>query len=230
MGRLWDWRIYAQSFPNVRIETGEFIGFGPTRNHAASFAKFDWILAIDADECLDDNLHSAIDNLPLERENTVYQLRRHNYFLGKKLRFGAQANNKIVRLYHRGHTSFNKGAVHEKVLIPDGTQIQTLCGFLEHNPIASLYEQIQKMNAYSELPRGKRAETRPATAFQAASHGLWAFFRSYVLFLGVLDGWRGLVCAVGDANGRFYKYMKRVACQDPAATKSLPQTHHKNPD
>ena len=36
----------------------------------------------------------------------------------------------------------------------------------------------------------------------------WAFVRSYLLQLGFLDGWRGLVIAVCDANGVFFKYMK----------------------
>jgi hypothetical protein len=37
----------------------------------------------------------------------------------------------------------------------------------------------------------------------------WAFFRTYIVQLGVLEGWRGMVIAVSNANGSFYKHMKR---------------------
>jgi hypothetical protein len=37
---------------------------------------------------------------------------------------------------------------------------------------------------------------------------IWAFFHTYVIRLGFLDGWRGLVIAVSDSNGTFYKYIK----------------------
>jgi hypothetical protein len=36
---------------------------------------------------------------------------------------------------------------------------------------------------------------------------VWAFIRSYILRLGVLDGWRGLLISVSEANGVFYKYI-----------------------
>ena len=209
----------CSKFPNVRVETGEFMGFGPTRNHAASLARFDWILAIDADECLDPKLRNVIRNLPLGKKNTVYQLRRSNHLLGKRLRFGSHASDKIVRLYHKNHAAFNDAMVHEKVGASKEAKLQILPGHLEHYQISSLYEGIQKMNIYTEIS-AKSGPTLPANPFQAVGHALWSFFRSYFLFLGILDGWRGLVCAAGEANGRFYKYMKRVARQDPAATQS----------
>ncbi len=206
-------------FPNVRIETGEFMGFGPTRNHAASLAQFDWILAIDADECLDRTLCGAISGLSLEKRDVIYRLRRDNYFLGKRLRFGSQTSDKIIRLYHRDYAAFNNAMVHEKVTVTQRLEIQVLPGRLIHNPISSLYESIQKMNTYTEA----QAEAHPflaANSLQATGHAAWGFFRSYVLFLGILDGWRGLACAVGEANGRFYKYMKRVARQDTSGPDS----------
>lgn len=139
-------------FQNVRIEIGEFMGFGPTRNHAANFAKFDWILAVDADECLDQELQSAIKSIPLKQKDIAYRLRRDNHYLGKKLHFGSQSSDRITRLYHKDYAEFNDSMVHEKVIATSQKlKIQTLPGCLIHNPISSLYESIQKMNLYTEI-------------------------------------------------------------------------------
>ena len=207
-------------FQNVRIEIGEFMGFGPTRNHAASLARHDWIFAIDADEYLDQDLQSTLKSLSLNQKNIAYQLRRNNYYLGRKLHFGSHASDKITRLYHKDYAKFNNSMVHEKVVaLSQKLKIQAIPGCLVHNPISSLYESIQKMNLYTEIQVNTQYPP-PASSLQATGHALWGFFRSYVLFLGMFDGWRGLACAVGEANGRFYKYMKRVAHHDLATINS----------
>ena len=73
------------------------------------------------------------------------------------------------------------------------------------------------MTRYSQLMRGQNH--RVLSAPTIALRGIWAFFRTYVLRLGFLDGWRGLVIAVSDANGVFFKYMEPYA-DDAIATES----------
>jgi hypothetical protein len=43
---------------------------------------------------------------------------------------------------------------------------------------------------------------------KAVGHALWAFFRSYFLRAGFLDGREGFMLAVSTAEGTYYRYLK----------------------
>jgi hypothetical protein len=49
---------------------------------------------------------------------------------------------------------------------------------------------------------------KTATPLSAVMHGCWTFFRSYVLRRGFLDGSMGLVLAISNAEGSYYRYLK----------------------
>ena len=53
-------QVIAARYPNVQLIEGGFDGFGTTKNRAASYAKHDWILIIDSDEVVDDELLHAL--------------------------------------------------------------------------------------------------------------------------------------------------------------------------
>ena len=51
----------VESYKNVNLIKGDFFGFGPTKNKAASYAKNDWILILDSDEVIDIDIDVDID-------------------------------------------------------------------------------------------------------------------------------------------------------------------------
>src|SRR5689334_4910244 len=67
----------AQKFPNTKVISGTFAGFGPTHNTASSLATYDWILSIDSDEVLTPQLADEILSLSFNPKH-VYQIDRHN--------------------------------------------------------------------------------------------------------------------------------------------------------
>ena len=74
----------VKSFKNVKIFKEEFIGFGPLKNRALKYAKNDWVLYIDSDKILTNELAKEIKNLTLN-SNTVYALKRDNYYKQKHI-------------------------------------------------------------------------------------------------------------------------------------------------
>jgi len=52
----------AKTFKNVSLIQGEFKGFGWTKNHAAKFAKNNWILSLDADETISMQLANTLSS------------------------------------------------------------------------------------------------------------------------------------------------------------------------
>ncbi|MEO1573674.1 MAG: hypothetical protein AAFU65_01800, partial [Pseudomonadota bacterium] len=111
--------------------------------------------------------------------------------------------------FHRQHHRFTDAAVHEKVATHDQTRLVTLPGTVLHAAVRDLGQFLQKVDRYTEIRRQTQSRTYPAPIIVLKA--AFAFFRSYVLELGILAGWRGLAIAWSNANGVFYKYMKILA-------------------
>ncbi len=195
--------------PNVRLVRGEFFGFGPTKRHATQLAAGDFVLSLDADEIVSAELLEALDRLDLAHGPRAYALNRHNLLLGKHVRRGGWGDNWLVRLFDRRVCAFDDARVHEKIVVPAGAAVARVEGPLWHQAVTDIDQFLQKISFYSGLSRsaGGRLRSPLGIAVGAA----WAFFRSYVLQAGFLEGWRGLVIANCEAQGSFFKHMKRYA-------------------
>jgi glycosyltransferase involved in cell wall biosynthesis len=202
-------REICARYPNVRVVTGEFSGFGPTKAHAASLARGDWVLSIDADEYLSPELLDAIRSLRLDDAGVAYAIERCNLFMGKHVRHGGWGDNWLVRLFDRRTCSFSDRAVHEKVVVPDDVRVERLDGVLWHQAITELGQFLTKIELYSQLSLLRNRPTH--NPFVISIMTVLSMFRSYVVKRGFLDGWRGLVIAFFDGAGVFYRYMLRYA-------------------
>jgi glycosyltransferase involved in cell wall biosynthesis len=195
----------AARYPNVHIQRGEFNGFGATRNVAASFARNDWVFSLDADEVMSEALKASVAGLALGDSETAYSVERQNYLLGKRIRFSGWGSQWLTRLYNRTTHAFTDAAVHEKVALAAGEQAMPLTGTLRHTAMRDAGDFLVKMHRYTMLKAGESKRTyHPAVIVLKT---VWAFIRSYILRLGMLDGWRGLLISVSEANGVFYKYI-----------------------
>ncbi|MDE2091167.1 MAG: glycosyltransferase family 2 protein [Gammaproteobacteria bacterium] len=195
----------AGRYPNVRICKGEFTGFGPTRNAAAGLARNDWVFSLDADEVVEASLLASISGLALDDPQQAYAVERQNYLLGKRVRHGGWGSQWLTRLYNRRSHRFTEVAVHEKVELKNGEPAVQLAGSLRHTAMRDAGDFLVKMHRYTMLKAGESTRTYPPGIILLKS--LWAFMRAYFLRLGLLDGWRGLLISVSEANGVFYKYM-----------------------
>ena len=206
----------CRRFANVRVETGDFFGYGKTKNHAVSLARGDWVLSIDADEYVSEALLAELETLELE-ESVAYEVERHNLFLGKDVRRAGLGANWLVRLFNRRRCRFSDVLVHEKVIVPADCTTVRLRGALWHQACTDLNQILEKISRYSELNRRDGAPTR--SILNICVRSAWAFFKSYVLRAGFLEGWRGIVIANGDAMGTFFKHVKRYADKAVASEK-----------
>lgn len=202
-----DTNSIAVSYDNVKIIEGEFIGFGPTKNRAAEFASTDWILSLDSDEVLNEELVNEITQQDFLDKYNVFFLNRDNYFLNIK----TSTNNFIARIYNRHYTQLTDDVVHEKIIITDKTNKIMLKKTFKHNNITDINQSLTKMIHYTDLgAKDKKTCFFIIVIFRA----LFAFFRKYLLRLHILNGWRGFVISINQANRSFYKYVKQyINCQ-----------------
>ena len=75
-------------------------------------------------------------------------------------------------------------------------------------------DRYSSLSAPAVIERGKRP-----TVATALMHGAAAFFRSYVLKRGFLDGSHGLMLAIGNAEGSYYRYVKAMLAKTEQTNK-----------
>jgi glycosyltransferase involved in cell wall biosynthesis len=183
--------------------------FGPTKNHAVSLAKNDWVLSLDADEAISSELRQFLERWVPESSHCVGLIRRDNYLMGKLVDKGGWGADWLVRLFNRKEHLFNDNAVHESVQLSATTVQERIPLPIRHNAVQHLGQFLEKIDKYSEIRRQTSNKTmHPALI---ALRSIFAFFRSYIIKGGLLAGWRGLVIAWNEANGVFFKYMKIYA-------------------
>ena len=197
----------ARGYPNVRVATRPFEGFGRLRNLAADLASNDWILALDSDEILSPALLAELKSLALHPQS-VYSMPRQNYYNGKHIKGCGWHPDRVLRLYHRRWTAYAETRVHESLRLPEGSQVHKLDAPLLHTPFRSAAEFLAKMQHYSTLFAEEHAGKKKASAIKAFFHGAWAFFRSYVLQRGFLLGAEGFTVSLYNAGSVTYKYLK----------------------
>ncbi|MFA7092250.1 MAG: glycosyltransferase family 2 protein [Arcobacteraceae bacterium] len=193
-------------FHNVNLVQGEFKGFGWTKNHAASFAKNDWILIIDSDEVVDAQLLEVLKTKTLD-EKTVYKLNFKAFYKDIQVKFCGWNNQKIKRLYNKTQTGYNSNDVHEDI-VTEGFKIELLEGSINHYSYHTISQFVQKADHYSTLFAKNNIGKKSSSPTKAFFNGMYSFFRTYVLKRGFLDGYVGLVIAFSHMVTNFYKYIK----------------------
>lgn len=200
----------ARSLGARVLQTPDWPGFGPQKNRAVDMATGDWVLSIDADEQVTPELRAQILATIAKGGAdgcVAYNISRRSSYCGQYMRHSGWYPDRVLRLFRRGHARFSDHAVHES-LQADGP-VGLLEGDLLHQSFADFESVLDKVNRYSSASakalaaRGKRGSLGKALA-----HGWWAFFRTYVLKRGFLDGQLGLALAISNAEGTYYRYLK----------------------
>jgi glycosyltransferase involved in cell wall biosynthesis len=191
----------------ARVVPHSFAGFGPQKNFALSLAQGDWVLSIDADERVGADLAEAIIGATAADKHDGYEISRLSYFCGRAMWHSGWYPDRVLRLFRRGQGRFSDDLVHERVIC-DG-RIGRLAGTLSHHSVDRLEQALSRVDRYSTAGAAMLAGSGRKVSFMSGiSHGLWSFFRAYVLRLGFLDGREGFLLAVANAEGTYYRYMK----------------------
>ena len=193
----------------ARVVTKEWLGFGRQKQFAVEQAAHDWVLCLDADECVSPELAASIVRALDAPGAPVYRMARRNRFLGRWLRHGEGYPDWSPRLFDRRRARWSEDAVHEKVLY--AATPGTLSGDLLHDSAEDLGHYLEKQNRYTGLAarelhqRGLRAGIA-----ELLFSPLVRFVKFYFVRLGFLDGLPGLVhISIGCMNS-FMKYAKLI--------------------
>jgi glycosyltransferase involved in cell wall biosynthesis len=202
-------RAIAAEFGARVLDAPDWPGFGPQKNRAIDACTGDWVLAIDADERVEEPLRAEIESALARPEFDVYAMPRRSTYCGRFIRHGGWRPDYVTRLFRRGTARYSDARVHERLVTQ--RPVGRLRAPLTHFSFRSMDQVVEKMNRYStESARMLVDQGRTPGLASAIVHGLAAFFRTYVLRLGFLDGRHGFLLAVSNAEGSYYRYVKAM--------------------
>jgi glycosyltransferase involved in cell wall biosynthesis len=233
----------AKSF-GAKVFLEAWKGYAAQKNSAIDKATGDWILSLDADEEVDQDLAAHIGHLLLGQSQDVmkdgvavykitvvastvcgFWVQRKNEFLGRWIKHGGFWPDSKLRLFRKGSGRFEDRAVHEDVRLSEGGTGQ-LEGALLHHSYPTLADYLDHMNRYSSLGAEMvvaKGEVR-FSAFNILVRPAATFLHNYVFRLGFLDGREGLLLHLYHAVYVSWKYAKawELARQGNARNSSKP--------
>jgi glycosyltransferase involved in cell wall biosynthesis len=191
----------------ARVEHHPFAGFGAQKNFALSLASGDWVLSVDADERVSPALAAEFKAAIAHGDADGYEMPRRSSFLGRAMRHSGWYPDYVLRLFRRGRARFSDHLVHERVVCTG--EVRRLKEPLTHHPVERLEDALARMDRYSSAGAEQMiASGRRVSFLSGFGHGLWTFLRVYVFRAGFLDGREGLLLAIANAEGSYYRYMK----------------------
>jgi glycosyltransferase involved in cell wall biosynthesis len=193
----------------VRVHQGEWLGYGKTKSLAVSLAKYDWVLSIDADEALDEELQKNLQTILFNDINTAYEIKFKNFLGEKHLRWGEWGHDRHIRLFNRSIINWNEAPVHEELIIPPSVLIRKLPGAILHRTMNNTAEYSNKMVKYALLNADKHFRSgKKSSWIKRYISPKFAFAKHYIFQVGFLDGWEGLLSARMTAFYTFLKYAR----------------------
>ena len=191
----------AQNFTNTRVLHSDWKGYGATRQIGVDAARNDWILWIDADERMTQELEFEIRALiATAPPHVILSIPRRNYFLGQHIRGCGWSPDRVLRVFNRKQTTFDNKAVHEGLLSQSDRRVIRLKSPLDHHSYINIKQFFDKNLRYALLAAEERARVnRTVQSWELPLRPIWEFFRSYILRRGFLDGLRGLIISAGAA-------------------------------
>ena len=198
----------ANSYGAAISQPADWPGFGPQKNRALDLATSEWVLSLDADERLTPALKSEIlTAIHHSAHVDCFAIPRLSWYCGRFIRHSGWSPDYVDRLFKRGTARFSDDLVHER-LIPNG-QVAKLENPMLHYSFMNYSQVLQKLDRYSTASAEQAfANGKTSSPLKAVLHGAWAFFRTYILRAGFLDGSQGFALAISNGQGTYYRYIK----------------------
>jgi len=188
-----------------KIYHQKWLGFAAQKEYAKNLCTNEWVLNLDADEQVTPELKNEIKETMKENSVDGLDIKISSHFLGV-FNHPLSKFNRRIRLFKKSKGHYPKKLVHESIVL-DGT-IKKADAFILDYGIVNIETQVKKINNYSSL----RAEEKQKKGKQASVVKLitifpFAFFKSFILKRGFLNGIRGFIAAT---NNSYYAFLKEA--------------------
>lgn len=191
----------------ARVFSREWTGYSDQKNFGNAQAVHDFILSIDADECVSPEL---ANNIRLEMNSpqaSVYEFEFITSWQGQFIYHGSWYPDRHCRLFDRNKIRWGSKGVHEELLM-EGYSPRRLKGYIYHYTAMDREHYRQKMERYAmEFAANRTGGQRYSPVWKKYTSTAFRFLKDYVLKRGFLEGKAGWEIAVEEARYTYRKYL-----------------------
>ncbi len=200
----------------ARFVQHPFEGYIEQKNYAMAIATHDMILSLDADEALSDELRKNILKVKENGCADGYSFRRITFIGELPVTHGSWYPDFKLRLWDRRKGRWGGTNPHDRVEMNPRTKVKKIKGTILHYSFRTLddfYRQSEKfVKVAVHAMYQKRTKVGPV--MQVAKM-VWAFYKSYFVKCGFLDGRTGFIIAKVIAQSTYRKYsaLRKLYCE-----------------
>lgn len=200
----------ARSHAKVRFMHRDWISYANQKNFAQNQCINEWLLMIDADEVLSDELIAEINEIKKDPLYMVYKIRIGDMFPGfkKPRRFTKMYN--LERLYHRDYATMPPDLLtKDRIALTEDVRVGQLKGIVHHYSYLTIANQINKLNNFTnQVLETALSEGKHYSRIRLITEFFRQFFCYYIIKRQFLNGRWGFIASVNLAYFRFVKIAK----------------------
>ena len=185
--------------------------FSAQRNFALQHVKTEWVLYLDADEIMNDELLVSVKSVVEQDKICQYSIKRKSVAFGQEFNYGVLKPDFVPRLFKTKNVHWvNK--VHEKPVC--GDKLKVLAGYIEHYTYTGWQQYFNKFNQYTTIWAQNAYENgKKVSYFTAYGHAFFAFIQMLLFKKGIFDGRLGITLSVYHFMYTLTKYIKLIDLQ-----------------
>ncbi len=194
---------------NVKFIQEKFRGYIEQKNFALSQCTFDYVLSLDGDEALSDELKTSIITTKSNWKYDGYYCNRLNNYCGQWIKYSDWYPDKKLRLFNKNAGEWKGINPHDRFTLNSDLKTGKLSGDLLHWIYRDYQEHNLKVERFSTIAAASYFELgKKSSLLKIVFRPAWAFFKAYFLRFGFLDGLNGFIICVQTYNVTFLKYIK----------------------
>lgn len=192
------------------VKQQQFLDYIKQKNAALAFANNNYVLCLDADEALDDNLANAILDAKVNFSATAYSFNRYTCYCGRFIKHGSWYPDKKIRLLDKRFAKWGGINPHDKIVLHGKEKtVEHLKGNILHFSYYTLEEHLTRINKYTSISAHSLHENGVRSNWgKILINPFWRFVYGYFIRMGFLDGFYGFVIAINGSYETFQKYVK----------------------
>jgi len=192
----------------VRFLQHAFEGYIEQKNFAMMQAQNDFVLALDADERLNNELRNSILHEKINLNKDAYSMNRLNNLCGKWIHHSGWYPDRKIRLWNRRKGQWGGRNPHDKVIMHAGSSMGILQGDLLHYTANTIEQFGKQQEKFAEIAAREIARSGKRTTIFPELLAVFMFLRRYLFQLGILDGYYGFIICSEAAKYTYRKYSR----------------------
>jgi glycosyltransferase involved in cell wall biosynthesis len=199
----------CREYDIVKFVQNPFEGHVQQKNYALSLTSYDYVISLDADECLDEKLQKKVLEVKKDLKFDAYSFNRITRYVDHWVRYCGWYPDKKVRFFNKNKAKWGGDNPHDHIILEKGASLKHISSDILHYSYDSISDHVTQTNKFTTIAaKHAFAKGKKSSFLTIVVRSFFKFFRDYVLKLGFLDGRYGFVICYINSTYALLKYAK----------------------